>query len=204
MAIIDGMRRRPSSYALRTLQLAGSILLPVLLWSQYTDPVLLKQQPPDTLDLAFQKLTINEGLSQGMVNTIIQDRYGFMWFGTKDGLNRYDGYSFKVFRHDPADSTTVRESTITGLAEDEQGHLWVGTATGVDLFDRSTERFIHLGLHHGRAVEAHVHTAVQWGRVAPLHHHLVQYRELLQGGTHARWHAMGEHEPHRVPHQTRT
>ena len=144
MAIIDGMRRRPSSYALRTLPLAGCILLPVLLWSQYADPGLLKQQPPDTLDLAFQKLTINEGLSQGMVNTIIQDRYGFMWFGTKDGLNRYDGYSFKVFRHDPADSTSIRESTITGLAEDQQGHLWVGTATGVDLFDRTTERFIHL------------------------------------------------------------
>ncbi|HNE79769.1 MAG TPA: adenylate/guanylate cyclase domain-containing protein [Flavobacteriales bacterium] len=98
----------------------------------------------DTLDLAFSKITINEGLSQGMVSTIAQDRQGFMWFGTKDGLNRYDGYTFTVFRHDAADSNTVRESTITGLYCDRMGRLWVGTATGLDLFDDRTERFVHV------------------------------------------------------------
>ena len=97
----------------------------------------------DTLRLPFRSLTIEDGLSQGMVNTILQDKYGFMWFGTKDGLNRYDGYNFTVFRQDPEDSTTVRNNYIHSLYEDKQGRLWVGTSEGLDLFDRSRERFIH-------------------------------------------------------------
>ncbi|MBK9416859.1 MAG: response regulator [Flavobacteriales bacterium] len=97
----------------------------------------------DTLRLPFRSLTIEDGLSQGMVNTILQDKYGFMWFGTKDGLNRYDGYTFTVFRQDPEDSTTLRNNYIHALFEDNQGRLWVGTSEGLDLFDRDSERFIH-------------------------------------------------------------
>jgi class 3 adenylate cyclase/ligand-binding sensor domain-containing protein len=104
--------------------------------------------PIDTTALALSKITISDGLSQGMVSTIEQDRHGFMWFGTKDGLNRYDGYQFKVFRHDAADSNSVRESTITGLYCDKHGRMWVGTATGLDLFDERTERFIHVPVRH--------------------------------------------------------
>lgn len=106
--------------------------------------------PIDTLKLPFRSLTINQGLSQGMVQCMAQDEQGFLWFGTKDGLNRYDGYTFTVFRHDPADSGTVRESNITGLQVDHHGRLWVGTSTGVDLFDRRTERFRHLPIAHPR------------------------------------------------------
>lgn len=98
----------------------------------------------DTLILPFRALTIEDGLSQGMVNAIIQDAYGFMWLATKDGLNRYDGYSFTVFRHDPEDSTTVRNNYIYSLLEDKQGRLWVGTSEGLDLFDRTTETFRHV------------------------------------------------------------
>ena len=98
----------------------------------------------DTITLQFRHISIKDGLSQGMVHAITQDRYGFMWFGTKDGLNRYDGYSFKVYRHDPADSTTVRNSFINTIFEDRAGRLWVGTPTGLDVFDRATETFHHL------------------------------------------------------------
>ncbi len=97
----------------------------------------------DTLFLPFRALTIEDGLSQGMVNCIIQDKYGFMWFATKDGLNRYDGYSFTVFRHDPQDTTTVRDNTIEVLYEDRAGLIWVGTNSGLDVFDPATEVFHH-------------------------------------------------------------
>jgi hypothetical protein len=105
----------------------------------------------DTLFLPFRALTIEDGLSQGMVSSIIQDRAGFMWFATKDGLNRYDGYSFRVFRHDPADSATVRDNYIKVIHEDRTGLLWVGTNSGLDVFDPTTEVFHHIPCDDGAA-----------------------------------------------------
>ena len=87
----------------------------------------------DTLHIPVRHLRIEDGLSQGMVRSILQDRTGFMWFATKDGLNRYDGYTFKVFRHDPQDSTSVRDNHIHKIFEDSKGLLWVGTNSGLDV-----------------------------------------------------------------------
>lgn len=78
----------------------------------------------------FSHLTINDGLSQNAVHSIAQDKKGFMWFGTKDGLNRYDGQSFKVFRHNPDDSTTISDNNILALHLDRRGWLWAGTQQG--------------------------------------------------------------------------
>jgi len=70
---------------------------------------------------------LSEGLSQATVNTIVQDHRGFMWFGTQDGLNRFDGYSFTIFRHNPSDTNSIPDNYIWTMAEDGSGCLWIGT-----------------------------------------------------------------------------
>lgn len=94
--------------------------------------------------LKFDALTIQDGLSQGMVNDILRDRFGFMWFATKDGLNCYDGYQFTVFKHDVNDYTSLADNFVKVLFEDAEGRLWIGTSSrGLDLFNRESETFTH-------------------------------------------------------------
>jgi signal transduction histidine kinase/ligand-binding sensor domain-containing protein len=95
----------------------------------------------------FEHLTIVDGLSNNIVETILQDRYGFLWVGTDDGLNRYDGYEFTVFRHDQADAASLADSAVTVLYEDRAGELWVGTLAGLDRFDRASGTFVHYPAH---------------------------------------------------------
>jgi ligand-binding sensor domain-containing protein/serine phosphatase RsbU (regulator of sigma subunit) len=80
--------------------------------------------------IIFNHLTIEDGLSQSSVTCILQDRSGFMWFGTQDGLNRYDGYNFKVFKNDPADSTSLTDNFIFSIYEDLSGTLYIETQSG--------------------------------------------------------------------------
>lgn len=89
-------------------------------------------------------MTVKEGLSQGSVTCIIQDKQGFMWFGTQLGVNRYDGYSITAFRHDPVVPGTINGDFIILLALDTAGVLWVGTLDSPDMlnhFDPKTETF---------------------------------------------------------------
>ncbi len=90
--------------------------------------------------LKFKKLTSNDGLSQNFISAIYQDKNGFMWFGTKDGLNRYDGYEFKVYRHNPFDTTSLSGNYISTLFEDSKGRLWVAS-TALDLFIPEKDAF---------------------------------------------------------------
>lgn len=92
----------------------------------------------------FEALTVNDGLSQGFVTSVLQDRTGFMWFGTHDGLNQYDGYQFTVHRHDPDNPYSLADNVVTCVFEDSRNLLWIGTAShGLELFDRRTGRFLH-------------------------------------------------------------
>lgn len=91
----------------------------------------------------FEAITVEDGLSQSTVWAILQDSRGFMWFGTEDGLNKYDGYTFTVYLHDMSTPTTISDSTVTKIFEDSQGRLWFGTASGLDRLDLETEAFIH-------------------------------------------------------------
>jgi signal transduction histidine kinase/ligand-binding sensor domain-containing protein len=86
-------------------------------------------------------LTIRDGLSQSSVQAIAQDAEGYLWFGTEDGLNRYDGYSFTVFRHIRYDSTSLPDNLILSLLCDRGGRLWVGSKTGLSYFEPGTRTF---------------------------------------------------------------
>jgi ligand-binding sensor domain-containing protein/signal transduction histidine kinase len=81
--------------------------------------------------IQFESLGIEDGLSQGSVISILKDSRGFMWFGTQGGLNRYDGYEFKIFATS-ADTTTLSSNFVTSLSEDKNGNIWIGTFNGLN------------------------------------------------------------------------
>lgn len=98
-----------------------------------------------------ERITIEQGLSQGMIFDITQTRDGFLWIATKAGLNRYDGYNFKIFNNDAFDPYSLAENTVTRLFEDSRGLLWIGTESkGVDVYDPRTGKFHHFKLNFGR------------------------------------------------------
>ena len=101
-------------------------------------------QIPHQSSFRFDHFSIEQGLSQSSGHCILQDRRGFIWIGTQDGVNRYDGYTFTVFRHKPADTTSLSDSWITNLYEDRTGQLWITTRNGLNLFDAARERFTRL------------------------------------------------------------
>lgn len=91
----------------------------------------------------FESLDIKDGLSSNKVLDIIQDKVGYLWFATTDGLNRYDGYHFLVFRNQIMDSTSLSNNLITCIEEDIYGDLWVGTQYGLNKYNRKTNQFEH-------------------------------------------------------------
>ncbi len=127
----------------------ASALPPFPDWSQMPDGVAATRAVASAAatheqPVKFDRISLEQGLSQSSINCILQDRQGFVWFGTQDGLNRYDGYSFKVYRHDAADPTSLSENFVRSIAADPAGTLWIGTETGgLDRFDRETGKFTH-------------------------------------------------------------
>lgn len=97
-------------------------------------------------DIKFINLSINQGLTQSSVLCMLQDQQGYMWMGTRDGLNRYDGRNFTRYRHSPQDSFTISHNIIKALLQDERGNFWVGTANGLNLFHAATGRFNRIEL----------------------------------------------------------
>ncbi len=95
-------------------------------------------------NIRFEHITVDQGLSQSGISCILQDEQGFMWFGTQDGLNKYDGYKFTIYKHDQSDSHSLSDNFIESLYEDKSGTIWVGTnGGGLDKLERGTDQFIH-------------------------------------------------------------
>lgn len=90
---------------------------------------------------SFKHLQVEDGLSHNSIMCMLQDNKGFMWFGTKDGLNRYDGYSFKIFQQTPGNPNSIGSNFIRCLYE-FKNYLWVGTDTGLFRYDEKTESFL--------------------------------------------------------------
>ena len=85
---------------------------------------------------------VYDGLSQGSITCLLQDKKGFMWIGTNNGLNRYDGIQFKIYENQYNDSTSLSDNKINTLYEDEAGALWIGTSLGLNRYDDTHDRFI--------------------------------------------------------------
>src|SRR5688572_15381959 len=107
------------------------VIILFLLFSSY-----LKAQ-----DFQVRYLGIENGLSNNVVNTIFQDHSGFMWFGTYDGLSRYDGYGFKTYRNIIGDSTSLSSNNINAIDEDSSHQLWIGGQKDVNILNPVTSKF---------------------------------------------------------------
>jgi diguanylate cyclase (GGDEF)-like protein len=115
--------------------------------------------------IRFDHLSLEQGLSQSTVMDVLQDRQGYVWLATEDGLNRHDGYSFKVYRHDPADDSSLPSSFVWDVEEDAAGDLWVATTSGLARLERSTERVRRqegLPAHHVRVLRYAEKENVLW------------------------------------------
>jgi two-component system sensor histidine kinase ChiS len=93
-------------------------------------------------NIRFKHLTVDDGLSHSWVHSILQDQYGFMWFGTDAGLDRFDGYSIREYINNFRDTNSIGSSSVSALLEDSRGELWIGTNRGLHRYDRRNGRFI--------------------------------------------------------------
>jgi len=135
--IIEGIKVRRINFSL-----LASVLLISCLSAQYRAD-------------RFQHLTVNDGLTQNTIHCIVQDDLGFMWFGSEDGLNKYDGYQVWPFRNKPGDSTSIADNFILSMIKDSEGMIWIGTESGhLIKCDPNLDQFTNYGdVTHGYSIQ---------------------------------------------------
>lgn len=112
--------------------------------------------------LSFTNISIEQGLSQSVVNCVFQDSRGFLWFGTQNGLNKYNGYNFEVYTYNPVDTNSLSNNWVYSIDEDRQGNLWIGTKGGLNQFDpgKSSFRRIRFSSGSDTVVAGYVYDAI--------------------------------------------
>ncbi len=134
------MKIIPGTYA----AIDGKHLKALLFWGLFmgllTIPSSLYAQKNE---ITFEHLSLEEGLSDSIVTCILQDRKGFLWVGTENGLNKYDGYEFIRYRHDPQNPQSLSANEVTVIYEDQLGELWLGTEDGLQTYNREKDQFVH-------------------------------------------------------------
>ena len=130
-------------YSLSKVSLIVSLTLALLGQLVSTQPAFSQVSLPNAekTSYRFDKLSQEDGLSSNKVNAILRDHFGFMWFGTFEGLNLYNGYEFTIFQSNLADPNTLSNNNILCLYEDGQNTLWIGTAYGLNRFNRESGNF---------------------------------------------------------------
>jgi diguanylate cyclase (GGDEF)-like protein len=102
--------------------------------------------------IRFDRLSLEQGLSQSSVMDILQDQRGYIWLATEEGLNRYDGLSFKIYKHDPAEVDSLPSSFVWDSEEDGAGNLWIATTGGLAMWERTTDRMVRQKLLDDRHI----------------------------------------------------
>ncbi|MBN2410583.1 hypothetical protein JXQ31_02750 [candidate division KSB1 bacterium] len=129
--IENGLMMRKNKY----LQIYIKIL-PLFLFIAFSQVI-----ASQTIDLKFQHINTKNGLSSSSITNIVQDKQGFIWIGTQDGLNRYDGYSVKIYKKQRGDSTSLVHNTVYALCVDSTGDLWIGTQRGLSRYNYQSDSF---------------------------------------------------------------
>ena len=120
-------------YKVQSIQLKGIILL----LSFFISLIVSGQR-----HVIFEQLSTKDGLSNGTINSIFKDSRGFMWFCTDDGLNRYDGYNFKIYHSEITDQISGQNIQFYRIAQDCYGHIWIGTSEGLYFLNRENDRVV--------------------------------------------------------------
>ena len=117
-----------------------------------------------TGDINFDRISIEQGLSQANVYAIVQDKTGFIWLGTTDGLNKFDGYGFTLYKHDPQNQNSLSNNRITSICESSDTDadvIWIGTIDGLNRFEpgyNKTTRFFHDPENPNSLSDNHINT----------------------------------------------
>jgi ligand-binding sensor domain-containing protein/signal transduction histidine kinase len=120
------------------------------------EPMIVKLPVTDGNDLRFTRLSVSQGLTQTRVAQIVQDDQGFLWFGTQNGLNRFDGYKFRGFTHEPDRRDSLGGVFVYSLFKDRSGAIWVGTDQSLDRYDSATESFTHFRVDPRNPIVTHI------------------------------------------------